>query len=235
MPILQQLIKEVKELAGLESSDGKEIFQKRKDDGLETSSKEIVPAINELNGILNPFVITSYTISSNIFEMGSSNEVIIKWSYNEDIKSQSINDEIIDNSTRSKSYRGVNKNTNYTLKCTSVKGSSLSKNVSVNFYNGIYYGVSSSVSYNSGLINSLTKILSNSKGRTVNVNATSGQYIYYCLPSRLGVPTFNVGGFEGGFELVSTISFTNIYGYTENYDIYKSGNSGLGVTTVVIS
>lgn len=215
--------------------DVDEIFQKRQDDGLETTSKEIVPAINELNSIMNPFTITSYTISSNVFEIGSSNQVTLKWTYSGSIKSQSINGEIIDIAIRNRTYTSVANNTTYTLNCISNKDLNLSKSVNVNFYNGVYYGVSSSLNYNSSLIKSLTKTISNSNGRTININATSGQYIYYCLPSRLGVPTFNVGGFEGGFELVSTISFTNTYGYTENYDIYKSSNSGLGVTTVVIS
>lgn len=235
MPILQQLIKEVKELAGLDSSDEYGVFQRKKDENLETTNKEIVPAINELNSIVNPFTITSYTVNNTIFELGSSNEVVLRWTYNEDVKSQNINNEILDNSLRSKSYGGVTSNTNYTLSCTSNKGVSRSKSVSVNFYNGIYYGVSSNVNYNSSLIRLFTKTISNSKARTIAVNASSGQYIYYCLPSRLGVPIFNVGGFEGGFELVSTINFTNTYGYTENYDIYKSSNSGLGVTTVGIS
>ena len=46
---------------------------------------------------------------------------------------------------------------------------------------------------------------------------------------------FKVGGFEGGFSKVSTILFTNIYNFTENYDIYRSDNVNLGDITVVIS
>ena len=46
---------------------------------------------------------------------------------------------------------------------------------------------------------------------------------------------FKVGGFEGGFSKVSTILFTNIYNFTENYDMYRSDNVNLGDITVVIS
>ena len=235
MPILLQLIKEVKELAGLDLSDQNGVFQRRKDEDLETTNKEIVPAINELNSIVNPFTITSYTVNNTVFEMGSSNEVVLRWTCNENVKSQTINNETLDNSLRSKSYSKVTNNTTYVLNCVSTKDVSRSKSLSINFYNGIYYGVSSNVNYSAGLIGLFPKTLSNSKSRTINVNAATGQYIYYCLPSRLGVPTFNVGGFEGGFSLVSTVNFTNPSGYTEKYDIYKGTNSGLGITTVVIS
>ena len=216
-------------------SDENGVFQRKRDENLETTNKEIVPAINELNSIVNPFTITSYSVNNTVFEIGSSNEVVLRWTYNENVKSQTINNETLDSSLRSKSYSKVTNNTTYILNCVSTKDVSRSKSVSINFYNGIYYGVSSNVNYNSSLIGLFAKTLSNSKERTINVNATSGQYIYYCLPSRLGVPTFNVGGFEGGFSLVATVNFTNASGYTEKYDIYKSTNSGLGVTTVAIS
>ena len=77
--------------------------------------------------------------------------------------------------------------------------------------------------------------ISDNKNRTIKVNAINDEYIYYAFPSRLGTPIFKVGGFEGGFSKVSTISFTNIYNFTENYDIYKSDNVNLGDTTIVIS
>jgi len=104
----------------------------------------------------------------------------------------------------------------------------------VKFYNGIYYGKSSSATYDSTLINSLTKTLSDSKARTITVNAGTGEYIYYCLPKRLGVPSFNVGGFDGGFSKVATVNFTNSDSYAEKYDIYKSDNANLGNTNVTI-
>ena len=84
------------------------------------------------------------------------------------------------------------------------------------------------------MINSLTKQLSNSKNRTITVNAGAGEYIFYCVPSRLGACSFNVGGFDGGFSKVATVNFTNSDNYAENYDIYKSDNANLGNTNVTI-
>ena len=58
--------------------------------------------------------------------------------------------------------------------------------------------------------------------------ANAGEYVYYCIPSRLGTPTFNKA-----FTLVDTISHTNASGYTEAYDIYKSDSAGLSEVTII--
>lgn len=104
------------------------------------------------------------------------------------------------------------------------------KTVSLKFYNGIYYGKSNNTDYDAQLINSLTKVLSDSKNRTITVDASDGEYIYYCVPTRLGECNFDVGG----FDKVATIDYINSDNYTEQYDIYKSNNAGLGNTTITI-
>jgi len=71
-----------------------------------------------------------------------------------------------------------------------------------------------------------------------NFTATAGasEKIYFACRTAYGAATFYVGGFEGGFTLVSdTISITNDYGFTENYALYESDNLGLGTTTVTVS
>ena len=95
--------------------------------------------------------------------------------------------------------------------------------------------MSSTSTYNTALLKSLSNTLSNSKARSFTVNAGSNQYIFYAVPNRLGGCKFAVNGFEGGFEKVATISYTNSQSYTESYDIYKSDNPSLGNTTVVVS
>ena len=50
----------------------------------------------------------------------------------------------------------------------------------------------------------------------------------------MGKPTFYVGGFEGGFDLLHTFLYTNSKGYSENYYVYKSINSSLGSTSVEV-
>ena len=195
--------------------------------------REIESELSRLENQVNPFTAT-LSISKSIAELGSSQDLTLNWSYNRDIKSQKINNDNLDISIRSKSYSNVSSSTTYTLTATSTLDLTTSKSVSITFANGIYYGVSSSVDYNSDLIKSLTKELSTNKSRTVTINASSDEYIYYCVPTRLGECSFNVNGFEGGFDIVATVSFANDFNYTENYFIYKSTNSNLGNTTVVV-
>ena len=54
-------------------------------------------------------------------------------------------------------------------------------------------------------------------------------------PTRYGAPVFNVGGFDGGFAKVSTLSFMNLSGYTEEYIVYRSDNSSIGKKTVKVT
>jgi hypothetical protein len=68
------------------------------------------------------------------------------------------------------------------------------------------------------------------------VTAATGEYIWFAYPSRItGTPVFTVGGFEGGFTSQGTATITNDYGFTETYQFYRSNNSGLGLTVVVVS
>lgn len=126
---------------------------------------------------------------------------------------------------------------NYVFTLNATNGSeNVSKTLTYAFVNNRFYGVSSNASLTESQVESLTKELSNLRTKTFTVTATTGQYIYYCYPSRLGDATFTVGGFEGGFTLITdSLSITNPSGFVENYRVYRSENSGLGLTTTVVS
>ena len=205
----------------------------------EEANEKNTQDIKELNtkiwDIQNPFDISSISVAPNISQMGSTVSPKLTWNYTHStIKSQTINNEAIENTLRTKTFTGVTTTTTYTLAATSNSDVKKSKSATITFANGVYYGKSTTSTYDSALINSLTKQLSNSKGRTITVNAGAGEYIFYCIPSRLGTCSFNVGGFDGGFSKVATIEFTNSDSYAENYDIYKSDNANLGNTNVTI-
>ena len=65
-----------------------------------------------------------------------------------------------------------------------------------------------------------------------SVTTGVGEYMLFSFPKRLGIPTFWVGGFEGGFESPETVSVTNANGWTEDYYAWRSTNSNLGETSV---
>lgn len=183
--------------------------------------------------------ITKFSHSAGTVELGSVvNELTLSWSLNKTPASQTVNGESLDVSVRSKKLTGLNISANktFSMSVTDDRGATDSANTTVNFHNGIYYGAGANPgTLDSAFILTLSKTLSSTKGRSIDVTAADGQHIWYALPKRLGTCKFTVGGFEGGFDLVATIDFTNSKGYTEPYYIYRSGQTGLGATKVVIS
>lgn len=125
----------------------------------------------------------------------------------------------------------------FTLLVIDERGTEATKTAKLNFYNNIIWGVAELPStVNSAFIMGLSnKTLSGTKGRTISVNAGANQRIFYALPKRLGTCTFTVGGFAGGFSTRLTVSVTNSSGYSEDYYVYYSDNTGLGSTSVVVS
>ena len=80
----------------------------------------------------------------------------------------------------------------------------------------------------------LTKTLTNTRQNTFNVSCGDGQYVYFAIPARFAPPTCSVGAFSAGLVNASPLDFTNKFGYTEPYDIWKSENSNLGKIAVVV-
>ena len=183
--------------------------------------------------------IDSLTVSPSVAEIGSTvSTAAVTWNLNKVPKTLSLaGTSLTPAQSGTKNYSSVSGDRSWTLTATDDKDATASKTVTLPFYNGVYYGVAGAVSpYNSDFIKGLAnKVLRGSKLTSFSVNAGSGQYIYYCLPTRLGACNFTVNGFTGGFTLVATINFTNASGYSENYYIYRSDNAGLGSTSVTVS
>lgn len=198
--------------------------------------------IKKMNGKIADLLYTAIDIISlinnvNVVELGTTiSQVTLAWDLNKDAATQKVNDEVLDNKLRTYTINNsFSKSTTFTLEVTDERGTKSTKQTSVAFLNGVYYGVSGAdIKDSSGILNLQNKELSDTRSRKINVNAGQGQYIYYCLPSRLGLCRFIVSGFEGGFNKVNTIDFTNTLGYKEKYDIYKSTNVGLGNTNITI-
>lgn len=131
----------------------------------------------------------------------------------------------------------------FVLKATDARGKSATKLLHIYAYNGVYTGAASSPDViDAAFLNTLKKSVADGYARTFTVDAKAGQYIWYACPTKLyGViennvtPTFNAGGFDGGFSLAATFDYTNSSGYTEEYQVWRSDNAGLGSTTVQAS
>jgi hypothetical protein len=194
--------------------------------------------VEKLDDVINPMVVT-LTLDKSLVELGSTvNSVVVNWTCSKSPTSQTLDAVTIDPTLRTKTYSApLTTNKTFTYVATTKLGAQITATTTLSFRNGIYYGVSDSVSYDSALISSLTnKVLSDTRGRTIAVSADVGKFVYYCVPTRLGTCAFSIAGVGGGFTKVgSAIPFTNPSGLTENYDIWKSDKSGLGNVSVVVS
>ena len=200
---------------------------------IENALLEHAKMLDEL--LYKAITITSFNISKSIAELG---EIVanlkLTWSYSKDPVLQKLDNNILENNIREYIIDSdIVTNRTFRLEVNDGK-TTVNKTVAINFYNGRYYGVSSPGSYDSDFILTLNKTLTNSRACNFTVNCGIGQYIFFAIPTRFGTPAFSVGGFEGGFSLVNTLYYTNSFGYTESYDIYRSDYSGLGNTTVVV-
>ena len=180
--------------------------------------------------------VNSMTATNSSNEIGSTvTATDVAWTLNKEPKTQKIKfsseaEEELGTEVRSKSYTGKNVTSNAIIKLTVTdeRDASVSKQVTISFQPKVYWGVSEK---SRALASSA---LAGSRGRTFSVNADAGEYIYYVIPSSFGTPTFNVGGFDGGFIKVGTVSHKNASGYTQDYDVWKSVNAGLGQTGVTV-
>ena len=187
--------------------------------------------------------INSLTATNSSNEIGSTVAATdVAWTLNKEPKTQKIKfsseaEETLETSDRSKSYTGKNITSNSIIKLTVTdeRDASVSKQVTIQFQPKVYYGVSADpTALESDAINALTGALASSKARTFSANADEGEYIVYIIPSIFGTPTFNVGGFDGGFKKTKTIEHTNASGYKQNYDIWQSVQPSLGSTSVTV-
>ena len=187
--------------------------------------------------------ITSFTSSAPVQnEIGTTIEnLTLTWKTNKDITKQSINGNNIPDAAQRQYVEStpVTANKSWTLKVEDGK-TTKSKTWSVSFLPKIYYGVApkkNTSEINNEFILGLTgSKLAGSKGAvgTISVNAPADNYIYYAQPSSWPDPVFNIGGFDTEFELAHTFELTNASGHAQSYKVFKSGQAGLGSTSMAV-
>lgn len=93
-----------------------------------------------------------------------------------------------------------------------------------------YYGSAlDSGIYDANFINQLT-VAGQGIAANFTVNVLPLQYSWYAYPTSLGNANFQIGGFVGGYQLMSTsVNVGNVL-----YALYRSDNYGLGPITVTV-
>jgi hypothetical protein len=190
------------------------------------------------------FAINSFTSSVQNAELGQSiSNIIFSASYNSSLSSARLKDSVLNswiplappyNSfTSPGTYTNYNQTSvTFTLEAHDLDNNVKTASLSISWLPRKFWGTGIIGTSITQLQNS---ILSNNLIQTFTVTANPNEYIFLAIPSSFGIPTFYVGGFEGGFQLISSnLQITNTYGVTIGYDLWRSDNSGLGVVTVSI-
>lgn len=198
--------------------------------------ENVAEALDSL--LYEPIVITKFSNNIGTKEMGTVvSSITFTWDTNKTPVSITLDGINIDPTLKSHTLDslGLTSAKTWTIQVSDEK-TTVSKNTSIGFTNGVYYGVGSisKEEVTSQFILGLTRSLQSGKAKDFTANPGSGEYIYYALPTRYGTPSFYVGGFEGGFDLFTTFNFTNASGYQENYSVYRSTNANLGSTAVSV-
>lgn len=180
----------------------------------------------------------SMSPTTTTYEMGASQSVKFSWSFSKLPTEVTFNGTAQTAATSGEATVTVtsqsHKTLTYSLYGKYVEGETVSKSLSINFRNKYYYGYKAiPTTLDSDFIKSLDKNgWASAKTISFTPNCTSGTYVWYAYPKRLGAATMWMGGFQGGFEEPTTVSVTNSSGYTEDYYVYRSTNSGIGDLSV---
>lgn len=126
----------------------------------------------------------------------------------------------------------------FTLTSTSGTSTALATNT-LTWTQNVYYGAAVAPgSFTAAFIQSLpNSYLALSRATTFTVLASTGQSIFYAYRAAYdggGGPSFWAFGWSGGMSLAATVSVTNDQGFTEDYNIYQSDYTNLGLTTVSV-
>ena len=116
---------------------------------------------------------------------------------------------------------------------TAVKGAvTKTSTLTTTWVQPAYYGIGAAGGSDGAfIVANLAPYLATSRARQFTVSPGAAQYSYFACKASYGAPTFAVGGFEGGLNLVSSSVSLN----GDTYQLWVSAQPDLGSTTVEVS
>jgi hypothetical protein len=182
--------------------------------------------------------ITSFTGTSQYEKGQVLTSIFLSWGYNKAIQTQSITGTgvvpptlLVGDTSKTVTLSNVSTDTVITLTADDVIGdghAAKTATLELKFLNKIYWGKAVIGTINSAFILSLQGELKQNRIKSFVEDTGLNEYIWFCSPVAYGAATFIADGFVGGFQLETTISFTNASGHTEDYYVYRSVNHNLG-------
>ena len=192
----------------------------------------LISTVNTLMEKVFPFTMT--LTGGGTYEKGSSNSVVLRWTYDRDITYQEINREELDISLRTKTYNNVTENTIYRL-IAIYNSKEYEKSVSATFNIKKYYGVSEKTSLTNDEIKALTSTWASKALATTKFDCTGGKYPYYIIPTFLANNiTFYINGFANSNWSTEVKNVINNYGYSESYTIYRLNTIQTGILNIEV-
>lgn len=192
----------------------------------------LISTVNTLMEKVFPFTMT--LTGGGTYEKGSSNSVVLRWTYDRDITYQEINKEELDISLRTKTYNNVTENTIYRL-IAIYNSKEYEKSVSATFNIKKYYGVSEKTSLTNDEIKALTSAWASKALTTTKFDCTGGKYPYYIIPTSLANNiTFYINGFANSNWSTEVKNVINNYGYSESYTIYRLNTIQTGILNIEV-
>lgn len=189
-------------------------------------------------------VITSFT-GGGTYEAGTIvTNVSLNWAYNKVMARQEINQGIgeLEPDIRTYDVSGLNWGEDldfsksstmdkaFTLNAWDDHNKQVTRNTTVSFSLRRYAGESEKTELTDADIQALRfNDLSRSRSQTRTFNCSGGKYFYFAIPTRYcnGIK-FVVGGLSYSDLVITTRDFVNKLGFTESYNIYRSGNIQTG-------
>ena len=173
-------------------------------------------------------------------EIGSLvRKITFDWHFTKDVSNVTFNGVVVPNAPKDGSKEleiSCSDPHHSTFECKVVgtradgKGETAEATSTINFLNKYYLGYATEPNtINESFIKGLAhQGLTDTKRRSFTAECSSGQYIWYAYPKRLGTATFTMGNIGTGyFQPPIIVSVTNNSEYTEDYYVYQSINTGL--------
>ena len=191
--------------------------------------------------LYTPLNCMSLTGSPSKVERGATESIKIEWIFNKIPTAFAINgDNVTPSAVGSVTFNNIHGNQSFNIVASdngsaSHESTTIYKTINITLCDAIYYGVTEiPESINSNFINGLSnKYIQNNSKCTFTINVENNQYVWFACPEGYDT-SFYVNGFKGGFILADTIEFTNAYGSTISYKVYKSQYNNLGNISVEV-
>lgn len=211
------------------AADGSILVKK---EGVYQPEEGMLGDVEALMAKVFPFTLTLE--GGGTFEKGSSQTITLRWEYDRPITAQTLNDETLPISLRTKIWEAVSEDTEYTLSAAA-GNLTATRTARVLFRLKKYWGVSAAAWLTDEEILRLHAGWAVRPHAPTRFDCTDGKYPYYILPASLAEDIeFWVGGLRNTDWQAETRPLTNASGHTEPYVIYRLNRIQTGVLNIEI-